>query len=288
MIVFHPRFFDYCSWALDEYKYNSKVMHINGNNFGAPTNFYRSSIDFCSIPQVWGWASWSDRWSLFEPNAFYLRDQLSPHKWQIPLLAKLSKLRHVSLLMSGLDAWDYQWQVCILNKQGLVVSPRENLVSNVGVGSDATHTKIDNIKMSLDTGQFSPPNICCLPSANQKLTIFYAHRMGLKFHPKLLKWSLHKFIKYFLKFIKTLIASILFIGAPTFIVASTGRAGSTLLARSIGRSIVKARYGWLPASIQNFLSKFTVGFVSRLSNLNWFNAYPIVKNMTFYPITRIL
>jgi len=39
------------------------------------------------------------------------------------------------------DYWDYQWTLAIWAQDGLVISPVNNLVSNIGCGQDATHCK---------------------------------------------------------------------------------------------------------------------------------------------------
>lgn len=39
-----------------------------------------------------------------------------------------------------IDTWDYQWLFTILINRGKSVVPNVNLISNIGFGSDATHT----------------------------------------------------------------------------------------------------------------------------------------------------
>ena len=45
-----------------------------------------------------------------------------------------------------IDTWDYQWNACIWFNEGLCVTPNKNLVTNIGFGPDATHTKDINDK----------------------------------------------------------------------------------------------------------------------------------------------
>jgi hypothetical protein len=141
----HPDFFRYCNWALEQFKDNKKVWHINGNNFAASPNLYRSSVDSTSLAQVWGWATWADRWQSHQINPFQIRAEASKYQsnWHLSSLAKQVKKLHIERLCFGLDAWDYQWQVTILNHQGLCLSPESNLISNIGDSADASHTKRD-------------------------------------------------------------------------------------------------------------------------------------------------
>ena len=47
--------------------------------------------------------------------------------------------------------WDYQWLFALWCQNGLSVVPSENLVSNIGFGPDATHTRSDNLMARLPT-----------------------------------------------------------------------------------------------------------------------------------------
>jgi len=41
---------------------------------------------------------------------------------------------------NGIDTWDYQWIFCKLLCNGISVIPSNNMIENIGFGSDATHT----------------------------------------------------------------------------------------------------------------------------------------------------
>jgi hypothetical protein len=43
-----------------------------------------------------------------------------------------------------IDTWDYQWTYSIFNNNGICINPAKNLVTNIGFGSDATHTVNDD------------------------------------------------------------------------------------------------------------------------------------------------
>ena len=47
-----------------------------------------------------------------------------------------------------IDAWDYQWAYACFINNGLCIMPNVNLVSNIGFGSDSTHTKDKNSILS--------------------------------------------------------------------------------------------------------------------------------------------
>jgi hypothetical protein len=55
-------------------------------------------------------------------------------------LAGFWALRLQATYGGQLDAWDYQYYLSCWLDGGLAVAPDRNLVSNVGIGTDATHT----------------------------------------------------------------------------------------------------------------------------------------------------
>jgi len=40
-----------------------------------------------------------------------------------------------------IDTWDHQWRYACWRRNGLAIIPNANLVTNIGAGPDATHTK---------------------------------------------------------------------------------------------------------------------------------------------------
>jgi hypothetical protein len=42
----------------------------------------------------------------------------------------------------NIDTWDYQWLFACWTRDGLAVVPEVNLISNIGFGANATHTKV--------------------------------------------------------------------------------------------------------------------------------------------------
>ena len=257
-------------------------MHINGNNFLAPSHLFNNEVSFAALPQVWGWASWSDRWNYFEGNPFYLNRKVLPENWSLSVIAKIAKLNHLDALMKGLDAWDYQWQMTVLNHGGLAVCPRENLISNVGVGADATHTLNDASRTFLRTGSFAPPQNLPVVENNVTLTSFYEQRMGLSFKPRLLVWMCRYLFSAFNKYMKTLARFFVFRGYTPVVVASTGRAGSTMLTNSIAKSLVQKRYYFLPSYVKKILANLAISYCDRLEDINMLNRSPVIKTHDFY------
>lgn len=132
-------FFNFCQKLLKKYRNNKKVMHISGDQF---VDNYQSlySYYFSKFMHCWGWASWSDRWNLYDYNPDLISEtivnKITSNKtlqnyWQT--IIKMLKNREI-------DTWDYQWTFTIIKNDGLCINPSKNLISNIGFGSDSTHT----------------------------------------------------------------------------------------------------------------------------------------------------
>jgi len=206
-------FFWFCRDLLKEYQNDSRVMHINGNNFNAPveklnSKFGKASYNFCSFPQVWGWATWKRAWEKFD---FKMPDwpQVKKEEWLVErfpsYLRYYEKSKHFDSVYNGkVDTWDFQWQYAVLANNGLVISPQSNLVSNIGYGRDSTHIKkFDAHRNNLSIHEIEFPlkrPLCMLP--NKWLDLHYANNMGMRVKFKTIPVVVINWFKYHLKFCK--------------------------------------------------------------------------------------
>jgi hypothetical protein len=159
-------FFRFCDEMLERYRDDERIMHINGNNFGTG-DFIDSpySYHFSSYGQVWGWASWSRAWKLYQKdlglwqiirNGEWLRN-MGWDKKQYDIQA--SKFERMTG-REAIDTWDFQWHFTLFINNGLAITPKLNLVSNLGFGPEATHTKdIKSQKSEIQTGEIQFPLI---------------------------------------------------------------------------------------------------------------------------------
>ena len=108
-------FFYFCQELLEKYRNNKKIMHISGDNFQYGKKRGWSSYYFSEYAHGWGWATWRRAWKY--NNIELLNPELRKH------------------------IWDKQWYLSMRKQNGLAVLPNVNLVSNIGTGDDATHTK---------------------------------------------------------------------------------------------------------------------------------------------------
>jgi hypothetical protein len=145
-------FFWYCEEILNTYKSDLRIWHISGDNFQDGISRSEESYYFSKFVHVWGWATWRNRWKSYD----VMMDTFPNFKEKniINGLSEDNRLRrHWSNVFERaasqkIDTWDFQWTYAVKINNGLSVMPDKNLVSNIGFGADATHTKSNQSKLS--------------------------------------------------------------------------------------------------------------------------------------------
>lgn len=139
----HPTFFRFCEELLERYRSDERVMAISGDNFGVrprtDASYYFSLFNF-----IWGWASWRRAWQLYDLE-MSLWPTVRDGGWLLDVLQHSDAARYwaerFQLCHDGrLDTWDYPWTFACWINGGLTAVSTVNLVSNIGFGSDGTHT----------------------------------------------------------------------------------------------------------------------------------------------------
>ena len=141
-------FFQYCTELLDYYRNDPRIMHISGNSLRKKANMNKGSYYFSAHSHIWGWASWRSVWNKYsftldnidEPSfkrlaSDYLTLKGDQEYWT-KIFLKMKRLE--------IDTWDYQLTFSIWKSGGLSIIPNVNLVTNLGFGIEATHTKKEN------------------------------------------------------------------------------------------------------------------------------------------------
>jgi hypothetical protein len=137
------RFFDE---MLFHYRDDQRIMMISAFNpvpGGWLPDVQTYHYSFCG--SIWGWATWRRAWrffdvhmSLWANNSAYdrVKDVFAYDELSAPRLEAYDRTYR------GLvDTWDYQWSFARAIQSGLSVVPAVNLVTNIGFGPDATHTR---------------------------------------------------------------------------------------------------------------------------------------------------
>lgn len=139
----HPSFFAFCSEMLERYRHEPKVMSISGCLFARSPKL--ESYYFSHYLSCWGWATWRRAWQHFDfgmkelPGLLeqrwlhsYLPSDQDADFWQRRFQNVYASTRN--------DVWSYQFQFASWRQNALSIRANTNLISNVGLDADATHT----------------------------------------------------------------------------------------------------------------------------------------------------
>jgi hypothetical protein len=147
-----PDFFLFCEKLLEEYRHDERIMMVTG------TNYYPSahaSLDyfFSQHFSIWGWATWRRAWRLYDINITGWPSSSNISFLNYHFGTKIAKHFITTFNMiteNQFDTWDIQWVYCCIFNNGLCVTPKVNLISNIGVVG--THSDVVTDSHMLRTG----------------------------------------------------------------------------------------------------------------------------------------
>jgi hypothetical protein len=137
-------FFQFCEELLIRYRYDQRVMMISGDNFCVGDKRTSYSYYFSRYVNIWGWATWKRAWQYYDIE-MKLWDEIKQGNWLQDILSRKRTLDYwhdiFQRVYDGeINTWDYQWVFTCWINGGYSIVPMNNLVSNIGFGSEATHT----------------------------------------------------------------------------------------------------------------------------------------------------
>jgi hypothetical protein len=140
-----PTFFPFCTELLERYRDDPRVMMISGDNFQFGRRRTPHSYYFSRIPHIWGWATWRRAWRHYDASLRewpILRDaDFLDRTFDNPRFADSYRRIFDETAAGRIDTWDHQWAFAFWRQKGLCVLPEVNLITNLGFGPDATHTR---------------------------------------------------------------------------------------------------------------------------------------------------
>lgn len=147
-VVISPDFFRMCEGLLPLYRDENRIMLISSRNHSGR---YLESDEyvFAYFANIWGWASWRRAW-IRNDNTFDGWEGYS--KWKLikrfGLFQGLMTIRYYNLCSNPnkkLNSWDYTWSYVINRLDAVVICPKVNLSTNVGIGvSGSTNYSVND------------------------------------------------------------------------------------------------------------------------------------------------
>jgi len=164
-------FFFYCSELLNRYRSDSRIMCVGGGDYSMRRYSGAHSYYLSAYIDCWGWATWRRAWSLYDRDMqlwpeFRDRGLLKSWSGGDVKFEKYWSSIFEDAAAGRIDSWAYRFQFSCWAQGGLTCIPKTNLVSNIGFGPEATHTKAQGNPLAnmpteeLEFPLLHPPVIC--------------------------------------------------------------------------------------------------------------------------------
>jgi hypothetical protein len=141
-------FIPFCDTLLVKYLNDTSIMHISGSNLKHEPVDIQESYYFSKYPLIWGWATWKRAWKDYDPHVTSWTDHKAEFmkRTHFPNTAKNWALKLQRASDGSLDSWAFQWLYTILMKQGACITPKFNMIKNIGFDQSATHSFVSFLK----------------------------------------------------------------------------------------------------------------------------------------------
>lgn len=119
-------------------------MTISGDNFQLGRRRTRYSYYYSRYNHCWGWATWRRAWQHYDIKMKHWQE-IKDGDWLKYLLGDTRTVNYWNKIFNftereKINSWAYRWTFACWIQNGLTVLPEVNLVTNIGFGSDGTHT----------------------------------------------------------------------------------------------------------------------------------------------------
>lgn len=147
--VAEESFFDYCTELLERYRDDERICYISGINHFESWDCGDYDYFFAKTGAIAGWATWRRAWTKYydyyvkdisDTYSFELTKKQISNKYISNSRAEAWKKANLSLENGEkLSYWDAQWGYVKYSQNMLVIVPRYNQITNIGVGAYSTH-----------------------------------------------------------------------------------------------------------------------------------------------------
>jgi hypothetical protein len=180
-LVTSPYFLEFMNDGLKMYKDDLKVASIHGYIYpikSLPDTFFIKGAD------CWGWATWKNRWSVFEPNGRMLLNDLKSRKLKKEVNFNNS-FDYTKMLKDQIqgknNSWAIRWYVSAFLKNMLTLYPGKSLVQNIGFDNSGSHCGFTEIFLvEINNGVISNNKIKIIEDVDsrKKMEIFFRSTKG--------------------------------------------------------------------------------------------------------------
>lgn len=148
-IITSPKFLSYMNQALSKYRNDASVASISGYSY--PTDRPLPEHFFLNRIECWGWGTWSDQWTLFNPDGNSLADKIRSaglvrefnYDNNFPFFKMLC-----DQALGKNDSWAIRWDASVFLAGRYTLYPGKSYVKNFGMDGEGTNCGVSS---SFDT-----------------------------------------------------------------------------------------------------------------------------------------
>ena len=163
-----PGFLKFCNDGLIMYQNSPNVYSVNG--YQHPINTNRFETILLPFTNVWGWATWSEKWGLLDPSPVEL--ELMRNNNFVKSRFNLADYDFVHMFENK-KSWAIKWYFKVFSYNGLNVFPTQSLVVNIGFDGSGENSGSDYQMPYLFKGE---------------IEVNYTERIDIPFYGKVLSF----------------------------------------------------------------------------------------------------
>jgi hypothetical protein len=139
-IVVSPWFLRFMNAALAHYRDDARVGSVSGYCY--PLDRSVGETFFIRGADCWGWATWRDRWRVFNPDGRALLAELKSrglaHAFDFDGAMAFTRMLEDQIAGRN-DSWAVRWHASCFLRGLLILYPGRSLVTNIGHDGSGTH-----------------------------------------------------------------------------------------------------------------------------------------------------
>ena len=188
-------FLKYMNTGLSLYEKETDVASIHSYFYPVNSMNQLPNYFFLKGADCWGWATWRDRWDLFENNPDKLLNKINSMNlsYEFSLEKRAGFYNMLKDTCKGkIDSWAIRWHASMYLQNKLTLYPKVSFIHNIGNDGSGTHkAKTDSFKTKINLNFDGIKNIQLTENliAREKLANFM-----LKIREPLYKRLLKKYI----------------------------------------------------------------------------------------------
>jgi hypothetical protein len=152
-VLVAPHFLRFMNDALDVYRDEPRVGSATGYCYPVdrplPETFFIKGAD------CWGWATWRDRWAVYNPNGTQLLQELQARglesRFNLDGTMGFSSMLEAQIAGKN-DSWAVRWHASCFLRDMLILYPGRSLVENIGNDGSGTHVTAKDTTYDVEMG----------------------------------------------------------------------------------------------------------------------------------------